>query len=68
MKINILEISKNKDFDLEIVLVNNLNQIEYEKDREILENLEFKVKDETAVLLAQSKKYMLLLKSLHTIV
>ena len=31
MKINILEISKNKDFDLEIVLVNNLNQIEYEK-------------------------------------
>lgn len=56
MKINILEISKNKDFDLEIVLVNNLNQIEYEKDREILENLEFKVKDETAVLLAQSKK------------
>lgn len=68
MKINILEISKNKDFDLEIVLVNNLNQIEYENDREILENLEFKVKDETAVLLAQSKKYMLLLKSLHTIV
>ncbi|MFB1032931.1 MAG: leucyl aminopeptidase, partial [Aliarcobacter cryaerophilus] len=56
MKINILEISKNKDFDLEIVLVNNLNQIEYEQDREILENLEFKVKDETAVLLAQSKK------------
>ena len=56
MKINILEISKNKDFDLEIVLVNNLNQIEYENDREILENLEFKVKDETAVLLAQSKK------------
>lgn len=56
MKINILEISKNKDFDLEIVLVNNLNQIECEKDREILENLEFKVKDETAVLLAQSKK------------
>ena len=34
MKINILEISKNKDFDLEIVLVNNLNQIEYEKDRD----------------------------------
>ena len=56
MKINILEISKNKDFDLEIVLVNNLNQIECEKDREILENLEFKVKDEAAVLLAQSKK------------
>ncbi|MCT7519599.1 leucyl aminopeptidase [Aliarcobacter cryaerophilus] len=56
MKINILEISKNKDFDLEIVLVNNLNQIECEKDREILGNLEFKVKDETAVLLAQSKK------------
>ncbi|MFY9104060.1 leucyl aminopeptidase [Aliarcobacter cryaerophilus] len=56
MKINILEISKNKDFDLEIVLVNNLNQIEYENDREILENLEFKIKDETAVLLAQSKK------------
>ena len=56
MKINILEISKNKDFDLEIVLVNNLNQIECEKDREILENLEFKVKDEMAVLLAQSKK------------
>lgn len=56
MKINILEISKNKDFDLEIVLVNNLNQIEYEKDREILENLEFKVKDETVVLLVQSKK------------
>ena len=55
MKINIIEISKNKDFDLEIVLVNNLNQIECEKDREILENLEFKVKDETAVLLAQSK-------------
>ena len=56
MKINIVEISKNKDFDLEIVLVNNLNEIECEKDREILENLEFKVKDETAVLLAQSKK------------
>ena len=36
MKINIIEISKNKDFDLEIVLVNNLNQIECEKEREIL--------------------------------
>ena len=56
MKINIVEISKNKDFVLEIVLVNNLNEIECEKDREILGNLEFKVKDETAVLLAQSKK------------
>ena len=41
MKINILKYQKNKDFDLEIVLVNNLNQIEYEMDREILENLEF---------------------------
>ncbi|PRM98567.1 leucyl aminopeptidase [Aliarcobacter cryaerophilus] len=56
MKINIVEISKNKEFDLEIILINNLNEIENEQDKEILENLEFKVKDETAVLLAQSKK------------
>lgn len=56
MKINIVEISKNKEFDLEIILINNLKEIENEQDKEILENLEFKVKDETAVLLAQSKK------------
>ena len=68
MKINILEISKNKDFDLEIVLVNNLNQIECEKDREILENLELKVKMKQQFYWHKVKKYMLLLKSLHTIV
>lgn len=56
MKINIVEISKNKEFDLEIILINNINEIESEQDKEILENLEFKVKDETAILLAQSKK------------
>lgn len=56
MKINIVEISKNKEFDLEIILINNLKEIKNEQDKEILENLEFKVKDETAVLLAQSKK------------
>jgi hypothetical protein len=38
MKINLTEISKNKEFDLEIILINNLNQIECEQDKNILEN------------------------------
>ena len=54
MKINIIELTKQKDFDLEIIFVKNLNDLEV--DKEILENLDFKAKDESCVLLPELKK------------
>ncbi|MDX4048294.1 leucyl aminopeptidase [Aliarcobacter skirrowii] len=56
MKINILEISKDKEFDLEIILVDNLKKIKSKEDKELLEKLNFKVKDESVVLLAEKRK------------
>src|SRR5574344_1729544 len=55
MKINIVEISKNKEFDLEIILVNSLDKIR-DEDKNSLENLEFKAKDESVALLVESRK------------
>lgn len=56
MKINILEISKDKEFDLEIILVDNLKKIKTKEDKELLEKLDFKAKDESVVLLAEKRK------------
>ena len=53
MKINLVEKSAKNSSDVEIILVNTLEGI---KDSEILEILDFKVKDEACVLLAESKK------------
>jgi leucyl aminopeptidase len=53
MKINLVEKSAKNSSDIEIVLVNTLEGI---KDSEILEILDFKAKDESCVLLAESKK------------
>ncbi len=53
MKIKILEKNKIKDCDLEIVLVNKDEDLRDKK--EILEALEFKIKDESSILLAESK-------------
>ncbi|MDH1976382.1 leucyl aminopeptidase [Aliarcobacter butzleri] len=54
MKINIVEINKKKSFDTEIIFVKDIEILK--EDKEILEILEFKVKDESCVLLAESKK------------
>ncbi|WP_418180291.1 leucyl aminopeptidase [Aliarcobacter lanthieri] len=56
MKINILELSKNKDFDLEIIFLNSLEEISSIKDKESLEQLDFKAKDEISAILVESKK------------
>ncbi|HKM19022.1 MAG TPA: leucyl aminopeptidase [Aliarcobacter sp.] len=56
MKINIVEISKNKEFDLEIIFVKDFKNIENEEEKEILSNLDFKVKDEAVALLIERKK------------
>lgn len=56
MKINIVELAKNKEFDLEIIFVNDLKKIECEDDKDILEKLDFKAKDESVVLLAEKRK------------
>lgn len=54
MKINLIEKSIKKiDSDIEIIFV---NQIDDCKDKEILEILEFKAKDESCVILPESKK------------
>lgn len=53
MKINIIENSKKKSFDLEVFFVKDIKELE---DKDILETLEFKAKDETSILLAESKK------------
>ena len=53
MKINIVEKSAKNRSDIEIVLVKTLDGF---KDSEILEILDFKAKDESCVLLAESKK------------
>jgi hypothetical protein len=47
MKINIVEISKNKEFDLEIVFVKDIKDVESEDggDSEILSKLDFKATD-----------------------
>jgi len=54
MKINIVEINKKKSFDTEIIFVKDIETLK--EDKEILEILEFKAKDESCVLLAESKK------------
>ncbi|RBQ29636.1 leucyl aminopeptidase [Aliarcobacter vitoriensis] len=56
MKINIVELNKNKDFDLEIVFINSLEEIIDSKDKNTLEQLEFKAKDEVSTILVESKK------------
>lgn len=66
MKINIVEINKKKSFDTEIIFVKDIETLK--EDKEILEILEFKAKDESCVLLAESKKYMLDMKNLLMIV
>ena len=53
MKINLVEKSAKNSSDIEIVLVKTLDGL---KDSEILEILDFKAKDESCVLLAESKK------------
>ena len=53
MKINLVEKSAKNSSDIEIVLVKTLDALE---DSEILEILDFKAKDESCVLLAESKK------------
>ena len=53
MKINLVEKSAKNSSDIEIVLVKTLYGL---KDSEILEILDFKAKDESCVLLAESKK------------
>ncbi|AXK49377.1 leucyl aminopeptidase [Aliarcobacter trophiarum LMG 25534] len=55
MKVNIIDISKNKEFDLEIILVKDLKAVE-NLDSELLSNLDFKVKDETVALLVERKR------------
>ena len=54
MKINLIENSEKFNSEIEIIFVKELDE-NYE-DKEILENLEFKAKDEACVLLAESKK------------
>ncbi len=54
MKIKILELTKSKESDLEIILVNNIEDLG--KNRELLESLEFKIKDESTIFLPESKK------------
>ncbi|WP_418185266.1 leucyl aminopeptidase [Aliarcobacter vitoriensis] len=56
MKINIVELNKNKDFDLEIIFINSLDEIIDSKDKNTLEQLEFKAKDEVSTILVESKK------------
>lgn len=54
MKINIVEINKKKSFDIEIIFVKDIETLV--EDKEILESLEFKAKDESCVLLTETKK------------
>lgn len=54
MKISLLEKSINKsNFDIEILIVNSIEKLD---EKKILENLDFKAKDESVVFLAESKK------------
>ena len=54
MKINLIENSEKFNSEIEIIFVKELD--ENCEDKEILENLEFKAKDEACVLLPESKK------------
>lgn len=56
MKINLLELSKEKDFDLEIILLNDIKDVKDSKDKEYLESLDFKIKDESSTLLVERRK------------
>ena len=54
MKINLVETSIEKNgIEIEIIFVKSIENL---NDKEILENLEFKAKDEACVLLAELKK------------
>ncbi|RXJ95011.1 leucyl aminopeptidase [Arcobacter sp. AHV-9/2010] len=56
MKINIVEISKDKEYDLEIILIDDLKKVKSKEDKELLEKLDFKAKDESSILLAEKRK------------
>jgi len=56
MKISICELAKSKEADIDIVLLNSFDKIECQKDKELLEKLDFKIKDESVLFLAQSQK------------
>ena len=54
MKINLIEKNLEKSgTEIEIIFVNSIENL---ADKELLENLEFKIKDEACILLAESKK------------
>lgn len=62
MKIKLIENNINDiKADIEIIFINDLDNC---SDKEILETIDFKAKDEACVLLAESKKYMLAMKKL----
>lgn len=54
MKINLVEKSEKISSEVEIIFVKNLENLT--NDKEVLEILDFKAKDESCVLLAESKK------------
>ncbi|OCL86782.1 Cytosol aminopeptidase [Aliarcobacter thereius] len=56
MKINIIENSKNRQNDIEIILVNSKKELGTSIDLELLESLDFKFKDENVALLLESRK------------
>ena len=54
MKIDLIEKNLEKSgTEIEIIFVNSIENL---ADKELLENLEFKIKDEACILLAESKK------------
>ena len=54
MKINLIDKNTEKnDAEIEIIFVKDIQNLEY---KELLETLEFKAKDESCILLAESKK------------
>jgi leucyl aminopeptidase len=54
MKINLLEKNEKVSSEVEIILVKDLESLT--EDKEVLEILDFKAKDESCILLAESKK------------
>lgn len=62
MKINLIEKNiENVISGIEIFFVKNIENL---ADKEILEILDFKAKDEACILLAESKKSMLVMKKI----
>ncbi|OCL86284.1 leucyl aminopeptidase [Arcobacter porcinus] len=56
MKINFIENSKNRQNDIEIILVNSKKELGTSIELELLESLDFKFKDENVALLVESRK------------